>query len=518
MRLPYRQHLTAAPDAETLEVLARLRDTFYCEPPDRAVVTLDLNRLVETANELVLWYLASLPHHFDRIDPEARSSRSALDSRAWLRVLGKTLDRALADADAEGVVWTPVLDALAGDFGVWTIIANDSVKRPSAERRAQKLAAWLAEVEDSAAIRGLLSFQALAIHEIVAGHIRVSDPEVFLQLRLTPSVAKRLTDNSALTPDLKSLLVERAYEIWKAAYGDNDELVADPFSSANAPEVLTLTTMLARGFALPPSVRADALALALNEVQDVRATHAVRFLLSDRSTSADELVDLARYVSPVDSAHIMAHPNCPDALWDRLILNPTHIEIALTRPIQLPADRVAALYAHLKEKHYSSFLRREILHQVNGSLDIWLGEITSASPQALPDVFVKLATNPCARQHPRIREKLLMQEEISILHELLSDSRPEEFEHLVLSIYRQDPPSAILYLKHNPVPPGTPFPHRLAELLLNDPDSSVRLFGITLLSRFRDAAEQPSIEHAPDLPDIPEGPERDGASGRRRRP
>lgn len=106
----------------------------------------------------------------DDVDEFARSAPEAL-----LLPIGQVFStpepivhRALRDADAEGVAWTPLIDSIAGRAH-----GHEDVLR----ERASQMRPWLRDHATSADISDLLdAFRSDTIHREVAGHARCIDP------------------------------------------------------------------------------------------------------------------------------------------------------------------------------------------------------------------------------------------------------------------------------------------------------------------------------------------------------
>jgi hypothetical protein len=105
-------------------------------------------------------------------------SEQSTVSREVLDRIGTAL---LEDAEAEGVVWTPLIDRMAAGR-VWPRMEGDAAQR-SARRQAEKMAEWLATDASAEQVRSLLDdFTAPSLIAAVAEHYREVSPELAAEL------------------------------------------------------------------------------------------------------------------------------------------------------------------------------------------------------------------------------------------------------------------------------------------------------------------------------------------------
>src|SRR5690606_36476761 len=335
--LPFRLQLRGALDLETTSLLFDILQSHA-----RAIVVPNLDQVIDTANELVLWELAR--QLFDHPKNPGDVGVFSRFQKDWSRQAARLIKRAIRDADAEGIVWSPVLDALACT-GIWADLQEDSddvawESIPTPNGRASRLASWVSETTDRAALKDLLRFRAEAVHLVVAEHARAFDPDLVSRLLLTPSVVKRILKTRTVDNRLGAVLVERAYGRWRRLVLENDGFV-DELTNLE-PEALRI--MLRHGLSLSPSLRKDALNLVHHKKLAGTASEiAAEFLVLDKSTPADVLLQIERHVNLGVRYNLIAHPNCPDQLWDKLTADRFDLESALNT-CQLPPERVLLVH------------------------------------------------------------------------------------------------------------------------------------------------------------------------------
>lgn len=224
----------------------------------------------------------------------------------------------------------------------------------------------------------------------------------------------------------------------------------------------------------------------------MKLTHAIRFLVHDRSTPAEILTEIASYVHPNDAAYLIAHPNSPEPLWKGLASKIENIPAVLDRH-QLPRDRIVFIYnRHRHVIQQQQDLAWKFLGQEDAPPWIWQAEIMRASPSTRGIVLDSLARNERARRHPLIRVDLLRHDSVVTVTFLLLDRRPEEFERLMLRYYWLAPNQAVAWLREHGIPSGTPVPEKLLAEIRSSSDADHRLQGLTLVAKFQEAAQKSS--------------------------
>lgn len=504
MRLPYRIELKGTADASTMDLLYRI-----LEARVHRWSLPDLPEIIETANELVLWELVGLLRDES---PDLYNVGAFPSAFSRLRLVAKLIDRAIRDADAEGVIWTPILDVLAETQSWFDITAQrqhlQDVAVPTPKERAQRLVPWISNATDPAALRGLARFRSSVILTLLAQHAPVFDEETLSSLPHFPWLANVLVTNPAFDAKAAQFLIRRAYEAWKESQAE----ATNPHS-VNQHDLVQwrgnfLLMLLKEGHPLPPDIRADILDLIQQRPSD-GALWLTQFLLSDPSTPMEILRQVPDSLLDAVASSALAHPNCPPETWERLANNNHDLDSALQR-YQLPPERLARVYERCLQSGRNPRILAGIAHQQNATPEMWLAALANQDPSERGKILVALASNPKARQQPDIRAALLASVgaaapaarghakkgsalerglAIEVITQLLEDRRPEEFEPLMLSYYRRDSNAALDHLQKDGIPAGAPFPTRLFARILGSRNNQHRLSAITMLAELKAAGQ-----------------------------
>jgi len=491
MNVPFRLYLHGTADEHSTQLLMRILDAHI-----RNSVLDDLLDIIDTANEIVLWQLARQLH-----EKYFNMGVFPRDESDWNKLVVRFLSRALRDADSEGVVWTPLLDAIA-DSDAWerivTIRDSIRVSIPSALERAERLVPWISSTRDPELLRGLLRYRSRVIHMVLARHVCVQDLDLLLSIPLTPGVCEQFAQNPALDAGSREALIAHAYDAWRKVVDPGFRLGSNvTLDRLGEPQAGIVRAFLCNGFSLPSAARKHAFDIIVNKKVLSKPEHALEFLLLDKTTPVEYLEQLPPEMANRYADQILLHPNCSDGLWQRMAAkNQIALESVLLKQ-QFSADRVAFAYKlALDSKNVpNQNLLYAVLRQHAGTSEMWLESLglasTTDSRALRSHILTALAENQRARQHPEVRKALLEHGTPAILRLLLEDGRPEEFEDLLVRLYRaiSGPAVAISFLREHKVPPGTPFPMKLMKLLLNSQDSDHRLLAITLIDEFKAAPE-----------------------------
>lgn len=502
MTFPVRFNLNATTDAETTAVLARILEARL-----HGFALADLPELIDAGNELVLWELAR--HLRENIRRDLSEGVFPSDRRGWTPLAARLIARAIRDADHEGVLWTPVLDTLAGSPAWRAVVGMETpdgtMTIPSADERTAPLASMIAGCDDSALVRRLLDFRAEIIHRLVAEHASALDSTLVSALHLTPDIIERICQTRPLDSAVAAILVERAYHLWKETFQEACSRGVGIFLK----EADTLRRLLADGHPFSSAIRKDLLDL-IRTISGVALfgprNVAAELLLSDRSLPAEVLVELSQFdLSRPTFARIMAHPNCPDELWRKLAADTVNLETVI-QMFQMPPDKVADVYSRYRQLgHDSPKLLEGLIQQENSTSDIWLFALAKRNEADRPLFLSALSSSPRARQHPEVRKALLKSSSIEVILNLLKDQRPDEFEPLILKLLRSSRPEhAFAILAERKIPPGTPVPRKLLKLLLKSDNQHRRLLGITLLSEFEQGRVGQEASRVSDEPAVAE--------------
>lgn len=237
----------------------------------------------------------------------------------------------------EGIVWHPLLDALA-TYKSWPSYSNSSDSRVSPDGRSiehhlQPLAVWLEKQTDPGVIKPLLQFRAREVWELVGRHAGVITKDLLAQLP-----PHSLAQNPHLGDDFAAILVERAIDLIASYPKPLSQLIPDirhlgllsliPTSSLSVPgysvkdlqasAVLALRTLVQAGH----SVSEDFVQRILGALREnPQASYFISALNAlGPHVAADHLVLMFQYTPP--------------HLWHQFIRHP-----AITPELQLSALR-----------------------------------------------------------------------------------------------------------------------------------------------------------------------------------
>lgn len=137
--------------------------------------------------------------------PDERVPMAMLEAHRTRRILGRRgaglaaplVNAAMARAEREGVVWTPILDR-AARIGVWSTYSG---ARASSKEWAGLMADWVRKQSEPAQLRELLEFGAEVVWSLVARQARVLDGGMFERILRRPGGAAVLAENPALSDE-----------------------------------------------------------------------------------------------------------------------------------------------------------------------------------------------------------------------------------------------------------------------------------------------------------------------------
>lgn len=352
----------------------------------------------------------------------------------------KTLlyDRAIREANAEGLAWTPVLDALSEKswppsqaFMVSSASRMDVGPLEPHEHpheRINPLRRWLRAQTDPREIEKLLEFGYVAIHEMVALESPVLDEALIDQLL---QMQVRLASFLARNEDLPSHLV--------VYLRDRLMGVMDPSSG-------------------------------------------VRFNAYDPAHSALVLLDDGR--DTFDDSHL-------DKLLEWCLTfrsidsgNP-YLETLLRVKRGAGVGRLQAIFDRVNKKSPSGYFLTRLLSNPSATPDFWLHVLTSSSLFAVREW---LSGNETAVRDDRIRAVLGTSSSISVLKEVACQGTPDEFSRIYHRVVKADSREAVRLVEKADLEPLSGLSREDLVPLLTDPDSAVRQRAIFALSRLEQAA------------------------------
>lgn len=295
----------------------------------------DIATIIQKGREPVIWHIAySLQAH--RISKQ-RGVLSQTEND-WNRNVRQLVTRALSDADAEGVTWTPVLDALAGS-SAWPSEATKGL--PSPADRVEGLAPWLRMTDDRKAVQSLLTFRYPGIFAQVLEHCQVLTTEEMFRLVQTPHLVRRLRLNPRHGRAEDEKLIRHCYDHWLA------EVQSSQRTKYHQTKIFPVfAALIEDGCSLPEDLRRDL-------IQHTRTRgpisqgpfEAARLLVRYRLCPEDVLRSVYQWGGEV-KALVAGHPNCPREIFLDIVKNNGDAVEHLLRLRQLPEAMLKEIEGH----------------------------------------------------------------------------------------------------------------------------------------------------------------------------
>lgn len=415
----------------------------------------------ETIAAAVPWMLPALP----------------VEARSRLRMA--CLQRGVADAQANNLVWTPVLDSLSASRE-WPVGLGDESEwsKHEAVRRLEK---WLASSNSDDGLHQLLDGVDHMVREVVAARPRVLGMGLVGRLlAIDPRLGATLAYRKNLTLEEASAIDCWAVSVLSTALGS--------FGRA----ALEARIKVGRSGGQPISVEAESALLDAMTVFRSKAPEAADLLLSSTSTSASSLELVARWAvgsAPTSAlVRIVAHPNSnrelSEWIWGRCT-RPAELARLLVKHPQTPAYVLEGLAVRVAEG------------VLPGEADVLLRSIV-ASPAATPDVWREAARcldcdhvdaralgralvgRAGPRRDPVVREIVLAyatrEHDITLLSRLSADPRlsARDAEASFTPIALKAPVVAARLLKKGVLPEGICLPPDALAGMFSDSRSEVR--------------------------------------------
>lgn len=349
------------------------------------------------------------------------------------------LVRAAIDrANADGLVWTPLI-AAAYHQSAWHMAAaagNPLEGVPTPWEYSERLAPWLGHERDSAALAGLLEFEApLLLHRLALSGKHLS-------LELVDTLVKKgclvsLCKNSALTGPALEWVVRMVILM-------NDSAGDAPVEALNRRGVGVSDRVLRATILDPAFARANrGMGFGLDTVFP-----RIRTLLKLECLTLDQLQAIRQCLDTSGRDVVM------DMTWHRVAMHP-NADLTLIRQAYqaIPAGREQ---------------RTMIL-----------------------DAF---ADSPAVLSDPFFRDQYRRHENWAIRLVVADDLADEEFDALIQEIMQRGRPSEICGLLKAP---ERRIPYRVIEALLNHPSREVRILAISRLSATEASSPTPQPGKSP---------------------
>jgi hypothetical protein len=461
----------------------------------------------------------------------AATTRQAVATRAAV------LRGALADADTEGVVWTPLLDRI-DTTGLWARVLRDTRgpgsawdrtlegeaaaiaamsaslddTLPGPEERTLPLAVWARYGATAETLRAALTAKASIVLRTLARHANPEalSAEVVEEILSSVAVAEALAMNVTLPPAAVGSVARWAWARVSTLTAAGPPLgefggaqraptpPALPWEAHPAAERLAaiLAGLARTAGGLPDDMR-DTLAAAGRNATTPQGALALRVLLSDPRCDRPRLGAIASFVIaarvPALTASLLLHPCADralrDATWASALEAATSAEGAAAAVVALAAGVLSAAGASpIPEDVWVRVIARV------DTDDTLLGEVArhpQASPaivreaaRRVPSSLPALAARRAARWDPDVRAILWRSDVPAVLSGLLVDAMPGDWEALFARLLTAAPAVALERLARGGPPPGTLLDATPIRALALSGEASVARAAASILGRF----------------------------------
>lgn len=472
-RLPFRTHLVPY-SPNTSEELDAYTDALTAIATRESLSTEDFLKLAKHPSEEVRWLLWTMHGTW------AKASEFPAKEREEL------CDRALAEARDKGVLWTPMMDALA-KHSIFHIAWNnnrrkqkewglDSNENGFDYQLALRLAPWIRSQTDPRALHPLLKFQSRAILKVLAGEMPVADEELLERLeQYEGSVITKLAQN----PHLQTQLAKRWWESYRAAT-----------TRGNAEKEQRALNLLKRlvgcGARLPLGVRKAMISHLYGSRQS--DGELVQIVLADANPlTIEDIEKLNRHLRFQDAVELVVEGRISADVID-LLIERRDVALRVMESEQALPEILARIHAYhaTRVSPKSNFyfeMSRALTENPNTPLET-LRILAQTPSRATTMILYKLIMRPECRKDPVIRKCLIDSRRVEIAKAMLPYARTKEYPILLERIARTSKREAIDYLEKHRPPRGTHIPEKLWTNLLSSANSEERLRVITLIGKY----------------------------------
>lgn len=442
----------------------------------------EMIELIRHSDEDILWLLWKLRGHELRWEPGLKKIRKAL------------CDRAIADAKAEGVVWTPVIDVLAYHYTFQQVALEtegsvEAWDMPHIEDRgdievdsklALRLASWIREQTDPTALHPLLQFHAPAMRQVLAREMRVADEGLLNELE---SAGEFITIPLAQNQHLQNILAERWWRMYQKGKKKHKE---DQRYRAGR----LLAILSEKGTGLPIEVRNEILAHLRRNRNKTAANELVELILREKDPlTAEGMKSLVPFLSVTEMSKLALSGRLDTAAL-RLVIEKPSVAFELSTRKETPPELLALIFA---QHPRSAKIVNEIAFHPHTPLET-LREIAQSS-RRLPWAMRLIAARENARKDPVIRSILIKVKSGHVAYHMLPEANAQEYPSLLQRIARDlGPARAIECLESYPPPKGTQIPSRFWGNLLSSADRKDRLKAIMLMGQYGHVAAHEKAE------------------------
>jgi hypothetical protein len=414
--------------------------------------------------------MAAVRHPDERV-PIAWTMRQDWGEEGARRALAA---RAFAEAEAQDVAWTPLLDALvhSGLFpstgepsGLRVTPPSGVPQDPRVREMLERIARWVRDQTSVQEIGRVLQFESIALRRMVAAEARVIGPEQAEELASHATCRQALAANPHLAPQVVAHL-----QVLAAGW------LSETGGALRSNGSALLNELRDAGHPLSEKGR-EALLSALEEGQ---TRDGFSHLIRDPELGEAgliRLIGLGFGTNPYGGlvAQVALHPCATPETRSAQFAKTRAGDSAesLLRAEVLPPDVFTAL---LRDVTSSTDMAKLIAHG-SSTPEIWHAGMERCGAKA--EVRAALASNPRARRDPAIRRVLLASNADTVLQALLEDAEPAEFRRLMRKLLRDNPEAALRRLEQNEVPEGSGLgPRDMEPIFERHPNLRLRAFAV----------------------------------------
>jgi hypothetical protein len=493
--MPPFRHTLHAPPAEQISTPEYIRTMERIFTPDAFRDPEQLDELKEVAQhptELVPYTLLSL--HF--------KAPGMFGIRLMQREPGPGLfvQRALSDADREGLVWTPMLDLVAR-HALWSEPTHGPALlgegAPSPQARIAPLATWIAAQESVEALDPFLTFRSPAARSLALEHARVLTPARLIALLDRPVDLSAVIRNPHLSTECCHAISEWAWGAQRKAAAAMTSAQSGHSHAAETAWRAALLALLEDLARRPSGLSAQVRTAMLGAERGWRMADfdSQRILAADRAATLDDLVQFADMMAEEAAPELLAHPlGGSDEVWAALKAKRGRFvriaAVVLQKCPHLPAERVKDA---VESASFSQFVLLAAICHPNAGPAIWEHALKDTSPT----VREALAADKRARHHAPVRSALMRSVNLHILGKLIRDCDQAEYPRLFRSLAKVNPRTALRELRDRPIPPGTRIPRADLLPLFTQLSAEARTDSLRILAKLEEAERA-----APELAEV----------------
>jgi hypothetical protein len=495
LRPPFRIHIEDAPPTDREGQMAYMRAVRFALAPEKA----SSHTLLEAArfpSEFVA--LALITNHVGLRYP-ARTHGSTPEPEMRDALVRFALER----ARTEGVVWTPLIDALV-ESGFWMLAREEQRARgdecdrtiPQSDELASGLTEWIRAQQDTSELEALLEFQASPVGAVLASHAARVDEDLICRVsERAPGALPRLAENPSLDAETRAHLALWAWDHVIAArsrersYTKQDER---PFDTWAALECFQMLCRHPEG--VSAAVKEEFLESQERREPEDRLHGFLAALLADATLTPEEFDRIADVISGVESVHVLVDPRCSETVQREILARDGSTRLA-ERVFEHPGASASLLRATYESCDSTRDTRTALLRHPHCPDDL----VRELLPTfVLPDenAATWLLKLPRYIQSTEYRAMFRRCRHASVLERLLEVSPPEEFVETFLLYYRSHRERALASLQNDELLGSLALTHADLLPLLSHEDSNVRLSTIRILSRLQQEGGETALERA----------------------